>query len=41
VFHEVLDFWTIVGAAIVIGSTIFITIREAHINKKRAPPPPS
>jgi drug/metabolite transporter (DMT)-like permease len=36
-----LDFWSIVGAAIVIGSTIFITLREADIEKKRAPPPPS
>jgi drug/metabolite transporter (DMT)-like permease len=40
-FHEMLDFWSIVGAAIVIGSTIFITLREADIEKKRAPPPPS
>ncbi len=40
-FHEMLDFWSIVGAAIVIGSTIFITLREAYIDKKRAPPPPS
>jgi drug/metabolite transporter (DMT)-like permease len=41
VFHEVLDFWTIVGAVIVIGSTLFITLREAHLEKKRAPPPPA
>jgi drug/metabolite transporter (DMT)-like permease len=39
VFHEVLDVRTIVGAAIVIGSTIFITVREALLEKRRAPPP--
>jgi len=27
------------GAAIVIGSTIFITLREAELERKRAPPP--
>lgn len=40
IFHEVLDVWTIVGAAIVIGSTVFITVREAMLAKKRAPPLP-
>jgi drug/metabolite transporter (DMT)-like permease len=40
IFHELLDIWTIIGAAIVIGSTIFITIREAMLAKKRAPPLP-
>ena len=39
VFHELLDIWTIAGAAIVIGSTIFITVREAYLERKRAPPP--
>ena len=39
VFHEVLDLWTVLGAAIVIGSTIFITVREAFLEKRRAPPP--
>jgi drug/metabolite transporter (DMT)-like permease len=39
VFHEMLDAWTIAGAAIVIGSTIFITLREAELERKRAPPP--
>lgn len=41
VFHEVLDVWAILGAAIVIISTAFITIREAYLDKKRAPPTPS
>jgi drug/metabolite transporter (DMT)-like permease len=41
VFHEMLKPWEIAGAAIVIGSTIFITLREAQLEKKRAPPPPS
>jgi drug/metabolite transporter (DMT)-like permease len=36
VFHEVLDLWAVLGAAIVIGSTIFITLREAMLEKKRA-----
>jgi drug/metabolite transporter (DMT)-like permease len=40
-FHEVLDGWTILGAAIVIGSTVFITLRENYLAKKRAPPPPA
>jgi drug/metabolite transporter (DMT)-like permease len=39
VFGEVLDLWTIAGAAIVIASTIFITIREVGIARERAPPP--
>lgn len=39
-FHEVLDVWTIAGSAIVIGSTVIITLREAHLDRKRAPPPP-
>lgn len=41
VFHEMLDGWTLVGAAIVIGSTVFITVREARLAKARAAPPPS
>lgn len=40
IFHELLDFWTIAGAAIVIGSTVVITIREAQLARRRAPPPP-
>lgn len=40
IFHEVLDQWTLIGAAIVIGSTLFITIREVMLAKKRAPPLP-
>ena len=40
IFHELLDIWTMIGAAIVIGSTIFITVREAMLAKKRAPPLP-
>ena len=39
VFHELLDFWTVLGAFIVISSTIFITVREAVLEKRRAPPP--
>jgi len=41
IFHEVLDGWTLLGAAIVIGSTIFITLRENYLAKTRAPPPPA
>lgn len=40
VFHEVLDAWTLAGAVIVIGSTVFITVREQMLEKKRAAPPP-
>lgn len=40
IFHETLDAWTVVGAAIVIGSTVFITVREAMLAKNRAPPLP-
>ncbi len=40
IFGEVLDGWTLAGAAIVIGSTIVITLRENYLAKKRAPPPP-
>ncbi len=40
IFHEVLDVWTIIGATIVIGSTVFITVRESMLAKKRAPPLP-
>jgi drug/metabolite transporter (DMT)-like permease len=39
VFHEVLDLWTVLGATIVIASTIFITVREAYLEKRRDPPP--
>lgn len=39
VFHEILDLWTVVGAAIVIASTIFITVREAILAKERPLPP--
>jgi drug/metabolite transporter (DMT)-like permease len=38
-FREVMDFWTLFGAAIVIGSTLFITLREAVLAKDRAAPP--
>lgn len=40
IFGEVLDGWTLAGAAIVIGSTIVITLRENYLAKERAPPPP-
>ncbi len=40
VFHEVLDGWTLLGAGIVIGSTVLITVREARLAKRRASPPP-
>jgi drug/metabolite transporter (DMT)-like permease len=40
VFHEVLDEWTLLGAAIVMASTVFITVREARLAKRRASPPP-
>jgi drug/metabolite transporter (DMT)-like permease len=40
VFSEAPDIWTWLGAAIVIGSTIFITVREIYLEKRRAPPLP-
>jgi len=40
VFRERPDEWTLLGAAIVIGSTVFITLREARVAPSRAPPPP-
>lgn len=39
-FGEAPDVWTWLGAAIVIGSTIFITVREIYLEKRRAPPLP-
>lgn len=39
-FGEVLDGWTLLGAAIVIGSTVAITLRENYLARRRAPPPP-
>lgn len=40
IFHELLDAWTIAGAAVVIGSTVVITVREAQLARRRAPPAP-
>jgi len=40
VFRDVLDGWTLAGALIVIGSTVAITLREAALAKRRAPPTP-
>lgn len=39
-FQERVDVWTVLGAMIVIVSTVFITLREAYLDKRRAPPPP-
>lgn len=36
-FAEVPDLWTWVGAAIIVGTTIYITRREAKIGKKPSP----
>lgn len=38
-FHEVPNWVTILGALIVIGSTLVITIREERLNRRRPPPP--
>ena len=36
-FAEVPDIWTWIGAAIIVGTTIYITHREARIGKKPSP----
>jgi drug/metabolite transporter (DMT)-like permease len=36
VFGELHDRWTIVGAAIIVSSTLYITIREARLAKARS-----
>ena len=35
VFHETLDNITLLGAALVIGATIYITLREAKLGKTK------
>lgn len=40
VFSEVPDMWTIVGAAIIVGSTLYIAQREAQLGKKPTPADP-
>jgi drug/metabolite transporter (DMT)-like permease len=37
IFHEILDNITLLGAALVIGSTIYITLREAKIGTTKPP----
>lgn len=38
-FSEVPDIWTLVGAAIIVGSTLYIARREARLGHKRAAGP--
>ncbi|MGE0154151.1 MAG: DMT family transporter [Reyranellaceae bacterium] len=40
VFADVPDFWTLVGAGVIIASTSYIARREALRNRAAAPPPP-
>jgi len=40
VFGDVPDLWTWIGSAVVVGSTLYITRREAQLGKKETPPPP-
>ncbi len=40
VFSEVPDQWTILGAAIIVGSTLYIAQREAQLGKKPTPADP-
>ncbi len=40
VFSEVPDEWTIVGAAIIVGSTLYIARREAQLGRKPTPADP-
>ena len=35
IFAETPDIWTGVGAAIVVGSTLYITLREARLGKPK------
>jgi len=41
VFAEVPDFWTLVGAAIIIGATLYIAHREAAVGRRPAVKPES
>jgi len=40
VFGESVDGWVLLGGAMIIGSVIFITWREARLNRKAVTPPP-
>jgi drug/metabolite transporter (DMT)-like permease len=37
IFQEPIDIWTGIGAVIVVGTTAFITLREARLRRKPAP----
>lgn len=39
IFGEVPDLWTIAGAAIIVGSTLYIAREEAYRSRKAVPPP--
>ncbi len=39
-FFDIPDVWTWTGAAIIVGSTLYITRREAQLGKQNPPPPP-
>lgn len=41
VFDEAVDFWVVVGAAIIMGSVSFITWREARAKRAVTPPAPA
>ncbi len=38
-FAEIPDSWTLAGSAVIIGATLYITLREARARRKAAPPP--
>ena len=40
IFGDVPDIWMMVGASIIVGSTLYITRREAKLGKEKVPTPP-
>ncbi|MEP3441301.1 MAG: DMT family transporter [Sulfitobacter sp.] len=40
-FHEAIDIWVIVGGFVVLGSVVFITWREAMLNRRVTPDAPA
>ena len=39
-FANLPDIWTLIGSAVIVGSTLYITRREAKLGKAHVPPPP-
>jgi drug/metabolite transporter (DMT)-like permease len=38
IFAEVPTIWTAAGSVVIVGSTIYITLREARLGKTKLPP---